>query len=152
MLAVLDGISMPYCERRLGFPKFRGFLFGVSRAKFDGAKIGLSRMTRKYSDEWEFIKNWSYDNVPVEFNSIQVNNNLVCPPHKDKANVGVSFIISFGDYVGCDLVVDGVQHDTRKGLVFNGFLSEHYNTPLVSGNKYSLVFFKSALPHFYEFE
>jgi hypothetical protein len=60
--------------------------------------------------------------------------------------------VSFGDYVGCDLVVDGVTYDTRKGLVFDGYLKEHYNTPLISGTKYSLVFFNNGLRHFSEFE
>ena len=151
MLAVLDEIKMPQGKQRHGFPKFKGGLLGVSKERYIG-KIGLSRMTRLNPAAWDFIKNWSYDNVPVEWNAIQVNKNLVCPPHKDKANVGKSFIISFGNYLGCNLVVDGVEYDTRNGLIFDGYLHEHYNTPLVSGTKYSLVFFKNDLPHFSEFE
>lgn len=154
MFSVLDSISLPFNRQRLGFPKFHGGLFGTTQDRFFTQPEGLSALTRRHPGQWEYLKNWSYDNVPeeLEWNTIQVNENLVCPKHKDKNNVGESFIISFGDYVGCNLVVDGVEHDTRTGLIFNGFLSEHYNTPLVSGHKYSLVFFKSKLRHFSEFE
>ena len=154
MFEILDSIDMPYNHPRLGFPKYRGYLLGTSKGRFGRSKEGLSRLTKKYSDQWEQIKEWAFENVPVdvEWNCIQVNKNLVCPPHRDKHNVGNSYIVSFGDYVGCDLVVDGVTHDTRKGLVFDGYLKEHYNTPLISGTKYSLVFFNNGLRHFSEFE
>ena len=154
MLEILETISMPYNQERLGFPKFRGYILGTSRGRFGRSKEGLSRMTKKYPNQWESIKEWAYENVPhdVEWNCIQVNKNLVCPVHKDKNNVGKSFIVSFGDYEGCNLVVEGVEHDIRTGLVFDGYTQEHYNTPLISGTKYSLVFFKNDLQHFSVFE
>ena len=154
MMEILDTISMPYNQERLGFPKFRGYILGTSRGRFGRSKEGLSRMTKKYPNQWERIKEWAYENVPhdVEWNCIQVNKNLVCPLHKDKNNVGKSFIVSFGDYEGCNLVVEGVEHDIRTGLVFDGYIQEHYNTPLISGTKYSLVFFNNSMRHFSEFE
>ena len=154
MLEILETISMPYNQERLGFPKFRGYILGTSRGRFGRSKEGLSRMTKKYPKQWESIKEWAYENVPhdVEWNCIQVNKNLVCPVHKDKNNVGKSFIVSFGDYEGCNLVVEGVEYDIRAGLVFDGYTQEHYNTPLISGTKYSLVFFKNDLQHFSVFE
>ena len=154
MMEILESISMPYNQTRLGFPKFRGYILGTCKGRFGRSKEGLSRMTKKYPNQWESIKEWAYENVPhdVEWNCIQVNKNLVCPVHKDKNNVGNSFIVSFGDYEGCNLVVEGVEHDIRKGLVFDGYTQEHYNTPLISGTKYSLVFFTNTLQHFSVFE
>jgi hypothetical protein len=154
MLEILDSINMPYNSKRSGFPKFRGYVFGTSIDRCLRTPQSLSRMTRENPEQWEKIKEWSYENVPsdVEWNCIQVNKNLVCPKHNDKANVGKSFIISFGNYEGCNLVVSGIEHDTRLGLVFDGFVQEHYNTPLLSGTKYSLVFFNNNLKHFSEFE
>jgi len=154
MFDTLETIQIPYNQKRLGFPAFRGCVLGTSRGRFGRSKEGLSRLSKKYPKLWDEVKEWSYENVPnsVEWNCVQVNKNLVCPIHKDKNNVGNSFIVSFGDYVGCNLVVDGVEYDTRNGLVFDGYIQEHYNTPLISGTKYSLVFFNNGLRHYSEFE
>ena len=77
-----------------------------------------------------------------EFNSVQLNQNVVCPPHKDSANVGLSILVSFGDYTGCKIVIEGIEHDSHlQPLLFNGALHEHWNTDDLQGNKYSLVFF-----------
>ena len=79
---------------------------------------------------------------PFEFKTIQVNHNLVCPKHYDSNNVGESILISFGDYQGCNIVVNGVVYDAKYTPVrFNGALLEHWNTDDLIGNKYSLVFF-----------
>ena len=159
MFYILDGINFPTNGRRLGFPKFKGGILGTSQHRCRQYPPNLSNLSKKHTAEWDFIKNWSYDNVPpeIEWNCIQVNKNLVCPAHRDKANIGNSFIIAFGDYVGCNLVVEDlsgneVEHDIRTGLVYNGYIQRHYNTPLISGTKYTLVFFKNKLPHFSEFE
>jgi len=150
----LEKIPTPYNQNRLGFPKFRGFVLGTSRGRFGRSQEGLSRVSKKYPKLWDEVKEWAYENVPksVEWNCVQVNKNLVCPIHTDKHNVGKSFIVSFGDYDGCNLVVDGIEYDTRNGLVFDGYKQEHYNTPLISGTKYSLVFFNNGLRHYSEFE
>jgi hypothetical protein len=68
---------------------------------------------------------------------------LVCPRHLDPSNTGKSLLVSFGDYEGCNIVVEGYgEYDTNcSPIVFNGSKYYHYNTPLKSGNKYSLVFF-----------
>jgi len=159
MYHVLNSMTFPTNARRLGFPKFKGGILGTSQQRCRIYPPSLSALSRKYPNEWDYIKDWALDNIPpeVEWNSIQVNYNLVCPVHRDKANIGNSFIIAFGDYVGCNLVVEDlsgneVEHDIRTGLIYNGYIQRHYNTPLLSGNKYTLVFFKNNLPHFSEFE
>ena len=71
-----------------------------------------------------------------------MNHNIVCPLHKDRKNIGKSLIVSFGDYTGCKLVVDGSEIDTDcRPVLFNGSELEHWNTNDLMGNKYSLVFF-----------
>ena len=79
---------------------------------------------------------------PFDFTMIQLNKNLCCPPHKDSKNAGYSMLVSIGDYVGGEVVIDGKEYDARENpLVFNGAELEHYNKPIISGTKYSLVFF-----------
>lgn len=36
--------------------------------------------------------------------------------------------------------VMGIEHDTRRGLLFNGYEKEHWNNPIF-GTKYSVIFF-----------
>jgi hypothetical protein len=124
-------------NNRLDFPEHYGATFGITRARFSG-KIGLSKLTLQSPKVWEWLQTLP---VPIEWNAIQINKNLVCPPHKDKNNIGNSYILSFGDYMGGELVIEGIEHDTRTGLVFNGFEKEHWNKP-ITGIKYSVIFFK----------
>jgi hypothetical protein len=125
-------------SNRLNFPPYYGGVFGISRARFTG-KIGLSRLTKLNPKLWEALQQV---HVPLPWNSIQINKNLVCPKHKDSTNVGNSYIISYGNYTGGELVIEGVPHDTRTGLIFNGFEKEHWNNP-IEGEKYSVIFFVS---------
>ena len=83
---------------------------------------------------------------PFEFSSIQMNKNLVCPIHTDRNNVGKSLLVSFGNYEGNNIVVDGQEYNTNcRPLIFNGAELQHENTPQISGTKYSLIFFDSKL-------
>jgi hypothetical protein len=51
--------------------------------------------------------------------------------------------VSFGEYTGCELVVDGDVYDARnRGVIFDGSKIEHWNVPTLSGTKYSLVYFR----------
>lgn len=129
-------------SNRLGFPKRRGMVLGETRARFSGI-IGLSRSSKKYPKIYEAVMKLGQSiSPPFEFKSIQVNHNLVCPKHYDSKNVGESILISFGDYQGCNIVVDSVVYDAKYTPIrFNGALLEHWNTDDLIGNKYSLVFF-----------
>jgi hypothetical protein len=85
---------------------------------------------------------------PVDFTSIHINHNVVCPRHIDPKNVGNSMIVSIGDYEGGELVVEGVETYNAKyhPLIFNGALFHHWNNPITNGNKYSLIFFNQPAP------
>lgn len=79
--------------------------------------------------------------LPMKFTSVQLNHNVCCKPHIDGKNSGLSVIISFGTYTGNDLVVgDQIYNTNRTPTMFDG-RQIHSNTPQLSGNKYSLVFF-----------
>jgi len=126
---------------RRGFPNHRAMTFGITRGRFNG-KIDLSESSKKYPLVYAEIvrigKKWS----PIEFNSIHLNHNVICPPHKDAKNVGESCLLSFGDYTGANIVIDGILHDAKYNpIVFNGAEIEHWNTDDLVGNKYSLVFY-----------
>lgn len=128
-------------NNRRGFPAHRAITFGITRGRFTG-KTELSYYSKKYPQIYEEILRIGNKYCPIKFNSIHLNNNVVCPPHKDSKNVGNSCLLSFGDYSGCNIVIDGVQYDAKYNpIVFNGAELEHYNTNDLIGNKYSLVFY-----------
>ena len=83
---------------------------------------------------------------PFEFTSVHLNKNTVCPKHFDSKNAGVSLIISFGEYNGGTLVVDGVECNAwLQPVMFNGSTLLHWNTALEpDANKYSLVFYNNT--------
>jgi len=71
-------------------------------------------------------------------------------PHRDAHNVGASYIVSWGDYVGGELCLEnGMVVDTDlKPHLFNGANTTHWNNPIV-GHKISLVFFNIEWPHWW---
>ena len=70
-----------------------------------------------------------------------MNHNLVCPPHRDKNNKTESILVSFGDYEGGLIVIEGTEYNAyHTPIQFDGATQEHWNTE-IKGNKYSLVFY-----------
>lgn len=128
---------------RLGFPDYRGAIFGMVRPRFKYKGYDeLSLDSRNNPRIYEELLRLGKIICPFPLKSIQVNKNLVCPPHLDGNNRGLSLLVSFGDYTGCNLVVDGKTYDTKyRPILFDGALLKHYNTDDLQGTKYSLVFF-----------
>jgi hypothetical protein len=143
----LNKITIPYKNKRnnrRGFPKHRGTTLGLVKKRFSG-KIELSAFSIKHPEIYELIQSIgkSYN---FAFTSIQLNHNVICPPHKDENNKGNSLIVSFGEYTGGSLVVEGEDVYTYKTpVIFNGSEKEHWNKDDLVGNKYSLVFFLIAI-------
>lgn len=131
-------------NNRRGFPvRHRAMTLGETRGRFNGVK-GLSHYSKKYPELWNEVKRLGDLIVPFEWNSCHINHNVVCPPHKDSGNISRSCIISFGNYTGCDLIVEGVKQETHyTPLIFDGTTNTHWNTNDLVGNRYSLVFYKT---------
>lgn len=80
------------------------------------------------------------------FNQVMINKNYPVSRHKDTKNVGVSTLISFGDYTGGKTRVfkkeEIIDYDSNCNPVqFNGSLYAHEVLPY-EGERYALVFFK----------
>lgn len=111
-----------------------------------GLGFGPFANNKKFPMLWRVLAEFGAMAVPheISFTAIQVNFNYQTTEHIDKNNIGLSYSISFGDFDGGELVVEGVPFQTRLApLIFNGALMKHYNNPII-GNRYSLVFFVSA--------
>lgn len=133
---------------RKGFEKQRSCVFGIVRSKYQGT-VGLSKYSIDYPDIYQALKEFGKIVCgDFEFDSIQVNHNVTSPRHKDKGNIGKSIIISVGDYTGSQLgtIQNDIEifYDTNnKPILFNGAVVEHFNTPDLKGNKYSIIFYNN---------
>lgn len=129
--------------RASSFGDYTGLTLGYVKGRIS-RKIDLSFHTKKNMELYEEIVRIGKLICPFEFEAIQLNKNVQTPKHKDLNNSGLSCIISFGEYEGLDLIVEGELYDIRnRALIFDGANNMHWNTPLVSGTKYSIVYFKS---------
>lgn len=130
-------------SNRRGFPeRHRAITFGLTRGRFNGI-TGISYFSKKHPEIYTEIIRIGKLICPFEFTSIHLNNNVVCPHHYDSKNVGESLLVSFGDYTGCNIVIEGKTYDAKyTPIIFNGSLLEHWNTNDLVGNKYSLVYYR----------
>lgn len=129
-------------SNRRDFPlRHRAVCYGMIKSRYSNS-IGLSNWSKKKPDIYEEIMKLGKIICPFPFSSIHLNNNVVCPKHKDNHNVDNSLLISFGDYTGCNIVIGDVIYDAKyTPLIFNGAAIEHYNTDDLEGNKYSLIYY-----------
>lgn len=150
---LLGSLYVPYTSKhsnRRGFPKHRRTTFGLVKPRFSGS-VQLSAYSKRYPEVYaeilkigDLIKNYYPE---FTFNSIHLNKSVTCPPHKDAKNIGQSVIISLGSYTGGVLVVEGEICNAHYNFVkFNGAEKEHWNTDDLIGDKYSLIFYTTALP------
>lgn len=127
-------------SNRKGFAPHRAITFGITTSR--SHVTGLSFYSKKMPKIYEEILKLGEIICPFPFKSIHLNNNVVCPKHLDRSNTGKSLLISFGDYEGCNIVIENQVYDARHTpIIFNGAECEHWNTDNLRGNKYSLVFF-----------
>jgi len=129
-------------SNRRGFPEgHRSTTFGYTKGRYNGI-FGLSKYSVKYPEIYDELLRIGNTYCPFKFNSIHINKNVVCPRHKDSKNIGDSMLLSFGDYTGCNIVINNKTYDANcNPVVFNGSELEHWNSDDLVGTKYSLVFF-----------
>lgn len=145
LAGMLDEINIPTLRGLSGraptFGDHKALTFGIVKQRTT-QKLALSVASQKYPEIYEELVRIGKKFVPFEFTSIHLNKNVVCPRHKDGGNVGLSCIVAFGDYEGCDLALETgeIININCNALIFNGKEVYHWNTPLLSGTKYSLVY------------
>lgn len=121
---------------------------GVGRTVLIGEiphyKDKLSNFTKQHPEIYEAVKQLASIYVPFPVKSFMLNKNYQTNPHYDAKNKNDSVIFSFGDYTGGELVVEGVVVPTYlQTFSMNGSKKLHWNLPITSGTKYSLIFFNT---------
>jgi hypothetical protein len=117
-------------------------VFGMINKR--GKGVGPAANNDRYPELYKQLMSFGEKNIPIQFDGIQLNNNYESTMHVDRNNVGESVIVSFGNYEGGELVIEGKVYDTRyQPILFEGSKYRHWNQKILSGDKYSLVFFKN---------
>lgn len=112
----------------------------------------LTKSVDKYPELFDYLRCVIHEIDPhFEYSGIQVNKNIETKPHKDRNNKGNSYIFGLGDYEGGELMIEEDdkktfrKYDLRNTLLnFDGSRT-HYNLPLLSGTKYSIIYFKNVI-------
>lgn len=142
---MLESIRFPTCKSRKNIGESKAFVLGDvnyrGQKSLGGATRGPSRWNKKFPELYDSLKKWIKKVKPTfKWTTIQVNKNVVSPPHFDKNNVGPSYIIALGDYTGGELVIEGQPFNIKnKWKKFDG-RKGHWVKPF-KGTRYSLVFF-----------
>jgi hypothetical protein len=143
---MLECINIPLVDskNRKGFERHRNSCHGIVKDRIT-KKVGLSSASRHYPEIWSELQRIGklFEPCGFTFTSVHLNKNVTCGAHRDKHNVGLSVIVAFGDYEGCRLLTEqGDDVDTNcHAILFDGKHTTHWNSPLESGTKYSLVFY-----------
>lgn len=133
-------------DNRFDFGDHRRNTFGLVRERFSG-KYNVSLPSRKYPKVYNLLLEYGYKNIKHNFTSIHVIKNLTTSKHKDKNNCGISTLVSFGNYSGSKIVIEGEEFDAFENpITFNGYEKEHWNTDDLIGTKYSIIYFNINLP------
>ena len=107
----------------------------------------LSRNTWMRPYLWKLLLEFASKNVPIAWDGVTVNDDYTSAPHTDKGNEGESYTISFGDFSGGELCLEGdIKINTRcRGYLFNGAAIKHWTAPH-TGRRFCLVFYKIIWP------
>jgi len=144
ILAALQTKRLPVNRDRRVAGTGRSQAFGLIRRW--SYRPWISRNTWLYMDLWKAILDFAVKNDITGWDAVQVNDNYVSAPHKDKGNCGASYIVGFGDYTAGALDISGETYDIRhRGHRFNGSELTHFTCPY-EGQRYCLVFFSIVFP------
>lgn len=121
--------------------------FGLTRQYFKKNPPIEERLPNKlYPQLYEnlkYIANYFFPDF--KYNTITLNHNFKCKPHKDGKNRGSSMIIGFGNYLDGELNIEGIKHDIRyKPLEFDGSKKEHWVEDW-EGDRWTAVYFFKKL-------
>ena len=81
-----------------------------------------------------------------ETTAVCFNKNMVCHPHKDGRNTSTSYLLFLGTFTGGALLTEkGDRYEARNEWMgpFDFRETLHWNEPILSGTKHSLVAFRS---------
>ena len=100
---------------------------------------------------YKLLLEFGAKHCPFPFTSITVNQNYQAAPHRDKNNVGESFLVAFGDYSGGELeILEGEKkgiYSIRHEPIVEDFSKVLHAVKPFKGERVSLVYYTYKHPH-----
>ncbi len=128
-----------------GQDKVEAFTLGKVRAYHTKVMVNSSH-NKKFPKLLELLKECVKSFDPnFNFTTIQINKNVLTPPHRDKNNVGLSLALSVGDFQGGGIEQfneDGTSTllDTKNCFQYQDGSLLHRTLPYL-GERYAMIFF-----------
>jgi len=120
----------------------RSQVYGITNRRCIKPDYSRNCWVRPYL--YKLLLDYGNKNVPFPFTSITVNQNYQAQPHKDKGNVGQSFLVGFGNYTGGELKIHEGEleglHDIRTPVITD-FSKVIHSVEDFTGDRYSLVYY-----------
>ena len=143
--------SIPIYSERKNSGKGQSQSIGILSRRNYG--IGYSRNNLKYADILVEARKLAKIICPeINYSTIMLNVNYEASEHRDKNNIGPSCVVAFGEFEGGKLKISDTEYDIRhRPLTFEAAKNIHSVSPISSGTRYSIVFFRQRFPRkFYE--
>jgi len=104
-----------------------------------------SRQNWKRPYLYKLLLDFGKEYVDISYNAITVNQNYRAGPHRDRGNVGDSYLVAFGDYSGGELVLHegplAGELDIRHNPLVTDFSVTLHSVKPFFGERYSLVYY-----------
>lgn len=125
----------------------RSQTFGVVNRRCLAPDYSRHNWLRPYL--YKLLLDFGKKHVSIPFNAITVNQNYRASAHRDRGNIGESYLVAFGKYTEGELEI---QEGTLKGLhnvkytpLITDFSKVLHEVKPFSGNRYSLVFYQLSI-------
>lgn len=109
-----------------------------------------SRQCWKRAYLYKLLLDFGEQYVKIPFNAITLNQNYRADKHRDKHNIGDSFLVAFGSYTGGDLLIHegdlSGNHNIWCKPVITDFAKVLHSVDVFSGERYSLVYYQLTSP------
>jgi hypothetical protein len=138
----LERLPIPINKYRPTSGEGRSQAFGIVNRRCLPPDYSRNCWTRPYL--YKLLLDYGKEHVKIPFTSITVNQNYQATAHRDKGNVGESYLVGFGDYKGGELEIhEGPLtglHDVRTPIVAD-FTKVLHSVRVFEGSRYSLVYY-----------
>jgi hypothetical protein len=99
---------------------------------------------------YKLLLDFAQKYVDIPYNGIMLNQNYQAAKHRDKGNVGISYLVAFGDYTDGKLIVYEGEHKGTHDIQYKpiklDFSKNYHAVEPFQGDRYSLVFYTLKKP------
>jgi hypothetical protein len=125
----------------------RSQTFGVVNRRCLAPDYSRQNWLRPYL--YKLLLDFGKKHVSIPFNAITVNQNYRASAHRDRGNIGESYLVAFGKYSEGELEI---QEGPLKGLhnvkctpLITDFSKVLHEVKSFTGNRYSLVYYQLSI-------